>query len=123
MAFRENLKSELSYKGILVKELAAMTKISKNTLDNYLNARGYVPSADAAVKIAHALGVTVEYLVTGEEINSAKTSQGPEIKELIQDFKRLDEENRKLVKGIIQLLKVKEKKQEIDISNNIGNRI
>jgi len=109
MAFRENLKSELSYKGILVKELASITGISKKTLDNYLNARGYVPSADVAVRIAHALGVTVEYLVTGEEITPAKTSQGPEIKELIQDFKRLDEENRKLIKAIIQLLKVKEK--------------
>ena len=110
MAFRENLKSELSYKGMLVKELAAQVRISKKTLDNYLNARGYIPSADVAVKIAHALGVTVEYLVTGEELSSTRSSQGPEIKELIQDFKRLDEDNRKLLKDIVQLLKAKEKK-------------
>ena len=65
MGFKENLKSELSYQNMLVKELAAMTGISKKTLDNYLNARKYMPSADAAVKIAQALGVSVEYLVTG----------------------------------------------------------
>ena len=114
MAFRENLKSELSYKGILVKELAALTGISKSTLDNYLNVRGYMPPADVAVKIAHALGVTVEYLVTGEEIIPARLSQGPEIKELIQDFKQLNEENRQLTKDMLQLLKIREKKTKTD---------
>ena len=112
MAFKENLKSELSYKSILVKELAALTGISKKTLDNYLNVRRYIPSADAAVKIAHALGVSVEYLVTGDESLPARSSQGPEIKELIQDFKQLNEENRKFVKDIIQLLKTREKRQK-----------
>jgi transcriptional regulator with XRE-family HTH domain len=113
MTFKENLKSELSYKGILVKELAGMAGISKSTLDNYLNAREYMPPADIAVKIAHSLGVTVEYLVTGEEITSARLSQGTEIKELIHDFKRLNEDNREMIKDIIKLLKVREKKREI----------
>ena len=111
MTFKENLRSELSYKNILVKELAALTGISKPTLDNYLNVREYMPSADAAVKIAHALGVTVEYLVTGEEITPARVSQGPEIKELIHDFKQLNEDDREMVKGIIQLLKARGKKR------------
>ena len=111
MAFKENLRSELSYKDIFVKELAGLTGISKKTLDNYLNARGYIPSADVAVKIAHVLGVTVEYLVTGEEITPARVSQGPEIKELIQDFKQLNEDNREMVKEIIKLLKAREKRR------------
>jgi transcriptional regulator with XRE-family HTH domain len=109
MSFKKNLRSELSYKNILVKELAAFTGISKKTLDNYLNIRGYIPSAEVAVKIAHALGVTVEYLVTGEEIPSTRMSHGPEIKELILDFKQLNEEDRKLIKDMIQLLKAREK--------------
>ncbi|MDR2702313.1 MAG: helix-turn-helix transcriptional regulator [Spirochaetaceae bacterium] len=110
MVFKDNLKSELSYKNVMVKELAAVTGISKKTLDNYLNVRGNMPSADVAVKIAQALGVTVEYLVTGEEITPARLSQGPEIKELIQDFKQLNGEDRQLIKDILQLLKAKEKK-------------
>jgi Helix-turn-helix. len=52
MGFKENLKSELSYKSMLVKELAKITGISKKTIDNYLNVREYMPSADAAVRIA-----------------------------------------------------------------------
>jgi len=105
MGFRENLRAELSYKGMLVKELAALTGISKHTLDNYLNVREYMPSADVAVKIANALGVSVEYLVTGEENGPDKSSLGPEIRSLVQNFKLLSEDDRKMITGIMQLFK------------------
>ena len=110
MGFKENLRSELSYKNMLVKELAALTGTSKSTIDNYLNIREVIPSADIAVKIANALGVTVEYLVTGDETTPVRVSQGPEIKKLIQDFKLLNNDDRKMIKDIIQLFKVREKK-------------
>ena len=110
MGLKENLKSELSYQGMLVKELANMTGISKKTIDNYLNVREYMPSADAAVKIAQALGVSVEYLVTGEESSPAKTSFGPEIRDLVQNFKQLNDYDRKLVVTIVHLLRKRDKK-------------
>lgn len=66
MSFRENLKNELSYQGILVKELAEKTGINKRTLDNYLREKANIPPADIAVKIAKELNVSVEYLVTGK---------------------------------------------------------
>ncbi|MDR0551990.1 MAG: helix-turn-helix domain-containing protein [Spirochaetaceae bacterium] len=66
MGFKETLKTELTYQGLLVKELAEKSGVHKRAIDNYLNQQGSLPSADAAVKIARALGVTVEYLVTGE---------------------------------------------------------
>jgi hypothetical protein len=46
MGFKKNLKTELTYQDILVKELSVMTGISRHTLDNYLNVRGHTPSAD-----------------------------------------------------------------------------
>ena len=110
MGFKENLKSELSYQDMLVKELATKTGISKKTIDNYLNVREYMPSADAAVKIAQALGVTVEYLVTGEELSTVRTSFGPEIRDLIQNYKLLNENDRKLVVAIVQILRERDKK-------------
>jgi transcriptional regulator with XRE-family HTH domain len=67
MGFKENLKAELRYSGILVKELAAKSGIGKRTIDNYLSGQNSLPLADAAVAIARSLDVTVEYLVTGEE--------------------------------------------------------
>ena len=65
--FRENLRAELDFQGLTVKELSAKTGILKGTLDNYLGGRASIPPADIAVKIAKALNVSVEFLVTGEE--------------------------------------------------------
>lgn len=65
--FKENLRNELDFQGLTVKELSAKTGIIKGTLDNYLGVRASIPPADIAVKIATALNVSVEYLVTGEE--------------------------------------------------------
>jgi transcriptional regulator with XRE-family HTH domain len=105
MGFRENLKSELIYSGLLVKELAAQTGLKKHTIDNYLSVRGRMPAADAAVLIARALGVTVEYLVTGEENYPDNSPMKPEIRELMKDLKQLSKDDREIIYGIIQLYK------------------
>jgi len=105
MAFKDNLKSELAYQDMLVKELAGKTGISRHTLDNYLNVREHMPTADAAVKIAQALGVTVEYLVTGEEARAEKPALIPEIRALVQNFKQLCDDDRKKILAIVQIFK------------------
>ena len=104
MGFKENLKSELNYKGILVKELAQKTGISRHTLDNYLNVREHIPTLDGAVKIARALGVSVEYLATGEESFHSNTSTSPDIVALVQNYNLLNENDKKIVIEHIQLL-------------------
>jgi len=111
MGFKENLKAELAYQDMMVKELASLSGISKHTLDNYLNVRGYKPSVDTAVKIARALGVSVEYLVTGEEKQTDKSSLGSEIRLLIQNFKLLNEDDKKMIFSIIQLYKNRRNQQ------------
>ena len=108
MGFKENLKSELSYKDMQVKELAEITGISRYTLGNYLSVRERIPTADIAVKIAKALGVSVEYLVTGEN-SIEKPSLGPEINGLIRNYKLLSIEDRKIIIAIMQLFVNKKK--------------
>ena len=66
MSFKDNVKAELEYKGILIKELAIDSGVNRRTIDNYLRENESQPTAENAVKIAQALGVTVEYLVTGK---------------------------------------------------------
>jgi transcriptional regulator with XRE-family HTH domain len=105
MGFKENLKSELAYQDMLVKELAEKTGISRHTLDNYLNVRERIPTADVAVKIAKALGVTVEYLVLGDEKNNENPNMNSEIRGLIQNFKVLDEDDRKKIIAIMKIFK------------------
>jgi transcriptional regulator with XRE-family HTH domain len=64
--FRDNLRNELDFQGLIVKELSAKTGIPVATLDFYLKTQSAEPSAENAVKIARALTVSVEYLVTGK---------------------------------------------------------
>jgi len=107
MGFRENLKAELSYSGLLVKELAARTGLKKHTIDNYLSVRGRMPSADAAVRIAIALGVTVEYLVKGYENTENKTSLifSPDIRYMARIAEKLKPDYRKIALEFIETLK------------------
>jgi transcriptional regulator with XRE-family HTH domain len=64
--FGKNLRNELDFQGIMVKELSAKTGIPVATLDCYLKTKSTEPSAKNAVKIAQALAVSAEYLVTGK---------------------------------------------------------
>jgi transcriptional regulator with XRE-family HTH domain len=105
VGFKENLKSELLYQDMMVKELAVKTGISRHTLDNYLNVRENMPTADIAVKIAQALGVTVEYLITGEEKHAENFTIKPELRDLIQNFKLLSKKDQKLIIGMTQFIK------------------
>ena len=74
--FKTNLRTELDSLDLTVKELSARTGIPKGTLDCYLGARASMPPADIAARIAGALGVTVEYLINGQEIKEQEKSLG-----------------------------------------------
>ena len=93
------MKSELAYSDMLVKELAAKSGVSKYSLDNYLNARGQIPSVVAGQKIARALGVSVEYLVTGQESKKPGKTQTlhGDIGMIARLAEQLDTEKRKFV--------------------------
>jgi len=109
MGFKENLKSELAYSGMLVKELVAKSGVSKHSVDNYLNARGQIPSVEAGVKIAQALGVSVEFLVTGTEEKHTQKAQKLSRDALIiaQLAEQLDDEKRQFVIDFIKWLKLR----------------
>lgn len=95
MSFRENLKNELMFQGILVKELSLKSGINKRTLDNYLREKGNIPPADIAVKIADVLNVSVEYLVTGySKINPLENS---ELSAILHKISKLDTAQKRLV--------------------------
>jgi transcriptional regulator with XRE-family HTH domain len=110
MAFKENLKSELVYSGLLVKELSAKTGLSRHTLDNYLNTHNALPNAEAAVKIAQTLGVTVEYLITGQEGQYKKIPPPlpPDLRLLVSTAEKLTPKGRKLAIKLVKVLKEQE---------------
>jgi transcriptional regulator with XRE-family HTH domain len=77
MPFAENLRSELDYQDLIVKQLAARAGVNIHTLNHYLSGKKSMPPADVAVRIAAALGVSVEYLVTGRNPERTAGEQGP----------------------------------------------
>jgi transcriptional regulator with XRE-family HTH domain len=105
MSFRDNLRETLDFLYIGQKELAAKTGLSLKTIENYVKKDSSIPSADKAVLIAQALGVTVEYLVTGKK--NARNST-PEIqagnKEVIDILKKLNNYNYEVVTSIARML-------------------
>ena len=105
--FRENLRNELDYQGMIIKELSAKTGIPVATLDCYLGARATVPSVEAAVKIAQALRVSVEYLVIGEDpkYEQPRALLNREAQEIIKYLENLSSEQRKAILNLLAAFK------------------
>ena len=51
MGFAENLREELKFQDIQIKQLSAKTGISKNTIDKYLSEKRVQPGVENAVKL------------------------------------------------------------------------
>ena len=102
--FKENLRSELDYQDITIKELSALTGIPYRSIENYLSARESIPPADYAVQIAQALKTTVEELVLGKSKN--KNQEEDNIKKSARLFSKLSETDQiyfiRLMEGILK---------------------
>ncbi|MDR2730770.1 MAG: helix-turn-helix domain-containing protein [Treponema sp.] len=105
--FRKTLREELDYQGLTVKELALKSTVAKGALDSYLGRQASMPPADVAVRIASALGITVEYLVNGDE--SGKKNMvfisNPRKRSVLRIFNELLPEDQKLTLDFIKILK------------------
>lgn len=105
MAFRERLREEIEYKGMLVKEISAKVGISNSTFLSYIDSRGVLPNVETAVKIAKVLGVSVEYLVDGEDDKeSGQSKKNQNITEIEKDLNSLDDEKVTMLKKMIHSL-------------------
>jgi transcriptional regulator with XRE-family HTH domain len=105
MNFKKNLRAELDYLGLTVKELSSKTGIAKGTLDCYLGARASMPPADIATKIADALDVTVEYLITGQETKKQDKLLDHNIRSIIQILVELSEKDIETILSLSKILK------------------
>lgn len=102
MDFSDGVKEELNYQGMQVKQLAAKTGISKNTLDKYLSGQKVQPRVENAVKIAKALGVSVEELI--EDNTNVSKYQFPEYKTIIDQYISLNDFNKRTVRDLLKSL-------------------
>jgi len=89
----------LAYNGMLKKELSAASGVHKRAIDTYVRTRASMPPADTAVKIAKALGVTVEYLVTGEDSSIPK-----EVSWISRSIQNLNKRDRRLITLLVKAM-------------------
>lgn len=66
--FWNRVEVERDRLNITRKELATVTGISKNTIETWFS-RLTIPPGDRCLSIAKALGVSIEYLITGDEVD------------------------------------------------------
>lgn len=99
MNFKERLREEIEYRGLLIKEISSKVGISNSTFLSYIDARGVLPNVETGVKIAKALGVSVEYLVTGED--SVQNLRHDNIKDIIRDLMLISPSKLETVKQMI----------------------
>lgn len=120
MSFRKNLRYEISFQGLQIKEVANKTGISNSTFLSYVDSRGSLPNVEVGVKIASVLGVTVEYLVTGEY--TKKTSKtDPRLrkyKNLLDDLDVIPEDIASPLINAIHFVAEQERKK--NKSSNVG---
>ena len=110
--FSKRLRSEIEYACLNQKEFAAKIGIKKRTLDTYLGIQQSMPPADTAVKIADALGLSVEYLITGKEYQQKiDISKYLQFRDLLDDLAVLPEETLRPIKSVIKAFADSKRKQ------------
>ena len=87
-------------KGLRQVDLASATGKNKSSVSDWINHDVY-PKADDAQKIADLLGVSVRYLVTGEDDRELS----PREKELLEQCRVLKEEKFKVVLDLAKSLR------------------
>ncbi|MCR5623507.1 MAG: helix-turn-helix domain-containing protein [Treponema sp.] len=100
--FAQRLREEIEYSGLLQKELADKAGIKKRALDMYLGSQASIPPADVAVRLAKVLGVTVEYLVTGE--GKEEFAKRRPFRRLEEDFAALPDDIAKSVEAMVHAI-------------------
>ncbi|MGD9939103.1 MAG: helix-turn-helix domain-containing protein [Clostridia bacterium] len=102
MNFWERLDSEIEKRSTR-KEIAERAGIAASTISMWKK-RNSLPIADTAVKLAQALGVSVEYLVTGQHPSGSLSG---EMLQLARDIASLPQDDIDELKAIVALKKEK----------------
>lgn len=114
MNFSTRLKEEIEFADLRYKELSEKSGVPERALYNYVATKNpCMPPADVAVKIADALGVSVEYLVTGKNQNhkemQANFSKFRKYSTLLNKLDLLSEQQIKVIQMLVSEFSLWEK--------------
>lgn len=99
--FWRNVKEELDYNLITQKTLATSIGVSYNTLQSWIT-KDRLPNVEQSLKIAQQLNTSVEYLVTGKNVE--KNYIKPRIQNLNKKLNQLSDDDIDLIEKIVNKL-------------------
>ncbi|MDR3303469.1 MAG: helix-turn-helix domain containing protein [Treponema sp.] len=95
------VKKEVDRQHTSFEWLYRKTNIAKGTFSSWKN-RNIIPRADAAYRIADALDVSVEYLLTG--MDTMEHASNTSVQEIVDALISLDQIDLNAVKALVQAL-------------------
>jgi transcriptional regulator with XRE-family HTH domain len=108
MKISDKLKSLRQEKGWSQAQLAKKVAMKPQNISRY--ERGvFAPSVDALVKFAKAFGVTIDYLMDDSEKQAEYSFKDKQLLEYFLKVDKLNEEDRNLIKGVIESVLAKSK--------------
>lgn len=119
--FRDKLRELMQTKNLTAKDLASMIETDEDrqrgtklfrVIENWAGKRASMPSADRAVAIAKALGVSVEYMVEGKDSSLSYDeirllSLAKKNREILEALDSMDYQTRDIIKAQIMAVAVK----------------
>ena len=104
MTFWENVDSELKFRGMERKELGQRAGFPESYISKGI-ARKSCPSADLALKIADALNVSIEKLVTGKERKPTTKDNIPEeIRNMISKMNKFTTQQKQVIFDMVDVI-------------------
>ena len=105
--FGNRLTKCMKTAGYTNSKLTEALSLSKNAVGNYKN--GQIPNATILYNISQLLGTTVEYLLTGKNVNENLTD---EEKNIIVAYRKADPAEQVVIKKILDIQEQKEKSSQ-----------
>ena len=105
MNFWEKVDSELKYLGKSRKELAVAVGFDPANISFGIK-RNSIPYADTAVKVAHFLGVPLEYLLDIQD-SAAQDAQSPQVSEIENKLRRFSQSDLNAILAVVNSLNEK----------------
>lgn len=97
--FWNNVKSELDYLGIQLKEFCFDNKLNYNSICNAIS-KNTIPNIELVYKIASALNLSMDYLYTGNNIPGLNDDE----MEVLRLYKGLSKQQKNILKLLLNNL-------------------
>lgn len=105
--------------GYTYKYMEIETGIKSGTFGSWFKRGDTYPSVDNALKIAKALGVSVEFLMTGKEFVENKVENGT-VKNILSYLQDQDEVNLHRIEGVLMALGFLSNRQNFEQKGELG---